>query len=55
MPRQCDIQVGRMRVVMNKMQGARGVVSLCTLLAVALVLWQGTMTASAQGAAPRPR
>ena len=53
-PRQCDIQVDRMRVVMNKVQGARSVVSLCTLLAVAVVLWQGTGTTRAQGPPPAP-
>ena len=54
MPRQCDIQVVRMRVVMNTVQRARGVVSLCTLLAVAVVLWQGTATTRAQGPPPSP-
>ena len=54
MPRQCDIQVDRMRVVMKKVQGARSVVTLCTLLAVAVVLWQGTGTTRAQGPPPAP-
>ncbi len=43
-----------MRVVMKKVQRARGVVSLCTLLAVAMVLWQGTGTTRAQGPPPAP-
>ena len=52
MPRQCDIQVGRMRSVINKMQGARGVVSLCALLAVVAALWHGTAITRAQGPPP---
>ena len=43
-----------MRGVMKKVQGALGVVSLCTLLAVALLLWQGTATTRAQGPPPAP-
>ncbi len=54
MPRQCDIQVDRMQGVMNKVRGARGLVSLCTLLAVVVVLWQGTATTRAQGPPPAP-
>ena len=57
MPRQGDFPMDRIRGVMRKVQGARGVVSLCTLLAVALVLWQGTATTAiasvpAQGPSP---
>ena len=56
-PRQGDFLMDRIRGVMRKVQGARGVVSLCTLLAVALVLWQGTATTAiasvpAQGPSP---
>ena len=54
MPRQGCIQVDRMGSVMSKVWGARGVVSLCTLLAVVLVLWQGTATTRAQGPPPAP-
>ena len=39
---------------MRKAWGVRGVVSLCTLLAVAVVLWQGTATTRAQGPPPAP-
>ena len=53
-PRQDGFQVDRMRGVINKMQGARGIVSLCTLLAISLALWQGTATTRAQGPPPSP-
>ena len=53
-PRQGCIQVDRMGSVMSKVWGARGVVSLCTLLGVAMVLWQGTATTRAQGPTPVP-
>ena len=46
--------VDRMRGVMRKVWGVRGVVTLCTLLAVAVVLWQGTATTRAQGPPPAP-
>ena len=54
MPRQCDIQVDRMQGVMKKVRESRGFVSLCTLLAVAMVLWQGTATTGEQGPPPAP-
>ncbi len=54
MPRQCDIQVVRMQGVMNIVRGVRGLVSLCTLLAVVVVMWQGTATTRAQGPPPAP-
>ncbi|MDE0632212.1 MAG: hypothetical protein OXH73_11985 [Caldilineaceae bacterium] len=54
MPRQGSFRVDRMRGVMSKVRGARGAVSLCTLLAVALVLWQGTATTRAEGPPPAP-
>ena len=47
-------RVDRMGSVMRKAWGVRGVVSLCTLLAVAVVLWQGTATTRAQGPPPAP-
>ena len=47
-------RVDRMRGVMRKVWGARGVVSLCTLLAVVVVLWLGTATTRAQGPPPAP-
>ena len=50
MPRQDDFQVDRMRGVMNKERGTKAILSLCALLAVALLLWQGTTTTRAQGA-----
>ncbi|MXZ21823.1 MAG: hypothetical protein F4Y84_14680 [Caldilineaceae bacterium SB0665_bin_25] len=53
-PRQGSFRVDRMRGVMSKVRGARGAVSLCTLLAVALVLWQGTATMRAEGPPPAP-
>ncbi len=53
-PRQDSFQVDRMRGVINKMRGARGIVSLCTLLAISLALWQGTATTRAQGPPPSP-
>ena len=52
MPRQDDFQVDRMRGVMNKERGTKAILSLCALLAVALLLWQGTATTRAQGPTP---
>ena len=52
MPRQDDSQVERMRGVMNKERGTKAILSLGALLAVALLLWQGTTTTSAQEATP---
>ena len=54
MPQQDSFQVDRMRGLMSKVWRARGAVSLCTLLAVALILWQGTATTRAQGPPPAP-
>ncbi len=54
MPPQGSFQVDRMRSLMRKVWGAPGAVSLCTLLAVALTLWQGTATTRAQGPPPAP-
>ena len=52
MPRQGDFQVDRMRGVMSKKRETRGILSLCALLAVALLLWQGTATTRAQEPPP---
>ena len=52
MPRQGDFQVDRMRGVMSKKRETRGILSLCALLAVALLVWQGTATTRAQGPTP---
>ncbi|MXY94184.1 MAG: hypothetical protein F4047_14255 [Caldilineaceae bacterium SB0670_bin_27] len=54
MPQQDSFQVDRMRGLMSKVWGAKGAVSLGTLLAVVLTLWQGTMTSSAQSPPPAP-
>jgi len=53
-PLQDSFQVDRMRGLMYKVWRARGAVFLCTLLAVALALWQGTATTRAQGPPPAP-
>ena len=55
MPRQDDFQVDRMRGVMNKERGTKAILSLCALLAVALLLWQGTATTRAQAPPPPTR
>ena len=55
MPRQDDFQVDRMRGVMNKERGTKAILSLCALLAVALLLWQGTTTTRAQAPPPPTR
>ncbi len=54
MPQQDDFQVDRMREVMNKERGTKAILTLCALLAVALLLWQGTGTTRAQAPPPPP-
>ena len=44
-----------MRGVMNKERGTKAILTLCVLLAVALLLWQGTTTTRAQEPTPPSR
>ena len=54
MPRQDGFQVDRMRGVLNIERGTKVILTLCALLAVALLLWQGTGTTRAQAPPPPP-